>query len=204
MGAVYLAASTDVSHAVIGVGGGPYALLLPRSTDFATLFDVLRLRYPRSLDRMAAIALIQALWDRMDPSGWSSYVGGGLPGTPAHRAIFQYGLGDAQVTWLGCHAIARSAGASIFASNALEGNETLGYFPTVADDAVLTTGSAMVGYGFGFPTVPFINVPPSDGVDAHECVRRNPAAQAQMAHFFETGEIINTCGGTCYFPNPQC
>ena len=62
MGAVYLSASTDVTRAVIGVGGGPYALLLPRSTDFAQLFDVLRLRYPRSVDRMCAIALIQALW----------------------------------------------------------------------------------------------------------------------------------------------
>jgi hypothetical protein len=62
MGAVYLSASTDVTRAVIGVGGGPYALLLPRSTDFAQLFDVLRLRYPRSVDRMSAIALIQALW----------------------------------------------------------------------------------------------------------------------------------------------
>jgi hypothetical protein len=195
-----------VTRAVIGVYGGPYALLLPRSTDFAVLFDVLRLRYPRSLDRMAAIALIQALWDRMDPSGWAGYVGGGLPGTPAHRAIFQHGLGDAQVTWLGAHAIARSAGAVIFASNAREGNETLDLFTAVADDAVLTTGSAMVTFSFDFPLVPFINVPPSDGVDAHECVRRNPAAQAQMAHFFKTGEIINTCagGGECVYPNPQC
>ena len=204
MGTVYLAASTDVTRAVIGVGGGPYALLLPRSTDFASLFDVLRLRFPRSMDRMSAIALLQALWDRMDPSGWSSYVGGGLPATPAHRAIFHYGLGDAQVTWLGAHAVALSAGAAIFASNAREGNETLDHFIAVADDAILTSGNLVMGFDYGFPAVPFINVPPSDGFDAHECPRRTPAGQAQMAHFFETGEIINTCGGKCSFPGLQC
>ena len=206
MGAVYMAASAEVTHGVLGVGGAPYALLLPRSTDFATLFDVIALRYPRSLDRMVIIAFFQLLWDRMDGSGWASYItapsgaAGGpgvLPGTPSHRAVWHYGLGDAQVTWLGCHTVSRSASASMFASNVREGNESLAYFPSVADDAVLTSGNLVMGFDFGFPVVPFVNVPPNDGHDAHECPRRAPAAQAQMKRFFETGEIVNTCGGAC-------
>jgi len=36
----------------------------------------------------------------VDPSGWTTYIGGGLDGTPPHRVIYHYGLGDAQVTWL--------------------------------------------------------------------------------------------------------
>ncbi len=40
-----------------------------------------------------------------------------LPNTPAHRVIMQYGLADAQVTWLGAHTMARSIGASMFSSN---------------------------------------------------------------------------------------
>ena len=140
----------------------------------------------------------------MGPSGWARYLAGGLPNTPAHRAIFHYGLGDAQVTWLGCHAIALSAGAAIFASNAREGNETLSQFAAVADDAVLTTGSLVMGFDYGYPTVPFVNVPPNDGFDAHECPRRTPAGQEQAHHFFATGEIINTCGGTCYFKGQAC
>jgi hypothetical protein len=201
MGTVYAAASTDVERAVLGVGGGPYNVLLPRSTDFQQLFDLLKLRYPRSLDRMAALTLMQALWDRMDPSGWASYIPGGLPNTPAHRAIWHYGLGDAQVSWLGCHAIALSAGAVMFSGNAVEGNETLTQFTLVDNGQVLTQGSAVMGIDFGLPQVPFINVPPNDGYDAHECPRRTPQAQAQMARFFYTGEIANTCadlpGGTC-------
>jgi hypothetical protein len=77
------------------------------------------------------------------------------------------------------------------------GNESLAYFPQVADDAVLTTGNAVQGVDFGFPVPPFDNTPPTVGGDAHECPRRTPALQAQMAHFFATGEIVNKCGGPC-------
>jgi len=204
MGAVYISSSTDVEKAVLGVGGAPYGILLPRSTDFSTLFDVLKLKYPRSIDRMEALALIQALWDRMDGSGWASYITrGGLPNTPAHRAIWHYGLGDAQVSWLGCHAVSLSAGASMFQSNVHEGNETLTQFNLVPDNAVLTSGSAVMGFNYNLPQVPFVNIPPNDGFDAHECPRRTPEAQAQMAHFFYTGEIVNTCNGACNVPIPD-
>jgi len=191
---------------VLGVGGAPYALLLPRSTDFGDLFELLRLRYPRSLDRMLSISLFQLLWDRADGSGYASYItapsgaaggAGVLPGTPSHRVVWHYGLGDAQVSWLGCHLVSRSAGAVMFASNAREGNETLAQFEKVADDAVVTSGNLVMGFNFGFPEVPFVNVPPSDGHDAHECPRRTVTGQAQMRRFFETGDVVNTCGGTC-------
>lgn len=61
-----------------------------------------------------------------------------LPNTPPHTIIFEYGLGDAQVSWLGCQTIARSAGSSMFASNVREGNETLSGFPFVSDTTVLS------------------------------------------------------------------
>ena len=197
MGVVYMGATSDVATGVLGVGGGPYALLLPRSSDFSDLFAILKLRYPRSMDRMSLLALMQALWDRMDPAGWAGYIGAPLPGNPAHRVIHQYGIGDHQVTWLGAHAIAATTGASMFASNVRVGNESLSYFNAVDDATVVTTGSMMVGVDFGFPTPPFTNTPPTEGDDAHECPRRTPALQAQMARFFATGEIANLCGGAC-------
>jgi hypothetical protein len=231
MGAVYMGASTDVTRGVLGVGGAPYSLLLPRSSDFSELFDVLHVRYPRSIDIMAIFALMQGLWDSMDGAGWAAYIAAPVDArTPAHRIVSHYGLGDHQVTWLGAHAVARTAGAAIFASNVREGNESLAYFDSVPDDAVLTQGSLTMGFDFGFPVCvggrgagpalagcanewtgrltrarpppppnrnPFINVPPATGPDAHECPRRSLAAQAQMARFFKTGEIVNTCGGPC-------
>jgi hypothetical protein len=198
MGGVLMSSSQDISSGVLGVGGGPYALLLPRSSDFSDLFLILKLRYPASLDRMSIMGLMQALWDRMDPSGWAGYMSSGtLPNTPAHRVIMHYGLGDHQVTWLGAHAIAMSAGCKMFQSNVHEGNETLAQFVKVADSDVLRDGNLIMGFDFGFPVNPFVNQPPTSGPDAHECPRRAPEGQQQMAHFFETGEIINTCGGAC-------
>lgn len=114
-----------------------------------------------------------------------------------HRVIHHYGLNDHQVTWLGAHAIAHSTGAAVFASNVAVGNQSIAYMRTVPDNTVLTTGNGLMGFDFGFPTPPFINVPPTVGDDAHECPRRSPAGNAQLAHFFATGEIINTCGGAC-------
>lgn len=68
MGAVYMAVSTDVTRGVSGVGGGPYGLLLPRSADFVDLFDVIKARYSDPVDRISLMAVLQALWDRMEPS----------------------------------------------------------------------------------------------------------------------------------------
>jgi len=40
-----MSVSTDVERGLIGVGGSPYSLLLPRSKDFSALGTVLQLRY---------------------------------------------------------------------------------------------------------------------------------------------------------------
>ncbi len=57
----------------------------------------------------------QLLFDFLEPMG---YVHGlwqePLPNTPAHEVLIQYGLGDAQVTWLGGLTIGRSIGCHMF------------------------------------------------------------------------------------------
>jgi len=91
----------------------------------------------------------------------------------------------------------------MFASNVREGNETLAGFPFLPDNTIVTgVGNHVVqGWDFQVPLVPFINVPPNDGWDTHECTRRTPTTQSQMAHFFFTGQIVNTCGGPCVYAN---
>ena len=54
-----MAATTDVARGVIGVGGGPYGLLLARSADYSDMFAVMRAAYPRPVDAMALHAIIQ-------------------------------------------------------------------------------------------------------------------------------------------------
>merc|ERR1712154_536794 len=56
LGTVYMALSTDVTHGTVGVPGGPYALLLPRSDDFSALFDILKTRYHSDTDRILLLS----------------------------------------------------------------------------------------------------------------------------------------------------
>ena len=41
---MYMAVTTDVKRGCVGVMGGPYSLLLPRSQDFVELFELLKVR----------------------------------------------------------------------------------------------------------------------------------------------------------------
>lgn len=204
LGTVYMALSTDVTRGCIGVGGGPYSILLPRSKDFAQLGDVLKLRYRSDLDRASLMPVFQLLWDTLEPSGYIDAISLNLlPNTPKHNVIMHYGLGDEQVSWLGMHLIARSTDAHMFAGNVKEGNETLYGFPFENDTAVLTDANLVQGYDYGLPVVPFVNTPPTYKTDAHEFPRRTPSAQQQMHTFFTTGNIVNYCKGPCVQPIPS-
>jgi hypothetical protein len=82
---------------------------------------------------------MQMLWDRAEPSGFMRSISElPLPNTAPHEVLLQYGLGDAQVSWLGAQAIARSADAVMFVSNAQEHEEKFFGFEMLSDDAVVT------------------------------------------------------------------
>ena len=201
LGAVYMAASQDVARGVLGVPGGPYSLLLPRSLDFSPEYDLLKLRYHDPLDRIMLEQVMQLLWDRAEPSGFMRAINGPdderLPGTPNHEVLFQYGLGDAQVSWLAAQSAARSTNAVMYASNAKENDEEFFGFEMLSDDQTVTGRSGIQGFDFGSAQVPLQNIPPGEEGDTHEDVRRDANAQAQMSAFLLKGEIYNPCDGTC-------
>jgi len=199
LGSVYMAITTDVKRGVLGVGGGPYSLLLPRSNDFASLFQLLTLRYPQPLDRYVLFSAFQLLWDRADPGGYMSAITSNpLPNTPTHEVILQHGLGDAQVSYIACYALGRSVGASMFQSNVHEPGETLYGFPFIKDTDVGHTAMEVTWQFAGTLPSPQTDVPPQKDGDTHEKPRRTMAAQEMMYRFFTTGDIINTCGGECH------
>ena len=111
-GGVYLALSTEVRRAMLGVPGAPYGLLLPRSIDFDPFLLLVFLRYNSAVDRISLMHVLQQLWDRAEPAGFLNL----LASQPEKTALFQYGLGDSQVSWLGTYAQARSIGAAAFSS----------------------------------------------------------------------------------------
>jgi hypothetical protein len=193
MGATYMALSTDVTRGVIDNLGQPYSLLLNRSVDFDPYLSLLQSTYPNALDIQLAIGLDQMLWDRSEPSGFSTHITGNtLPGTPAHDVLMQVSIGDHQVTTLGAHILARAAGA-VTVSPA---NRPIYGIDTMAPP--LHVPATIVEYDFGLPPVPITNVPMRQGTDPHGELKSTPAAISQAAHFLATGEVQSYCdGGPC-------
>jgi len=103
-------------------------------------------------------------------------------------------LGDHQVSNLGAHHMARSAGVGHLDT----GVQTIWGLPAFDDGDV---GSALVEYDFGLPPDPVCNLPQSACGDPHGKLRRLPAAREQIDTFLRTGAITNFCtDGVCSFP----
>jgi hypothetical protein len=200
LGAVYMGVTTQITRGVLGVGGGPYAMLLPRSHDFEYEWLIFLDRYPNPLARMGCIAAIQLLWDRAEPGGYMSHITTNpLPNTPQHQILMQHALGDKQVTYVGAYILGRALGATMWESTVTEPGEDLFGFPFIPDDQI-AYGAHQATWDFpGVPPVPQVNTPPpADAPDTHEYVRRQTDAQQMMYTFFTTGQIVNTCGGYCH------
>lgn len=195
LGGVYMATTTEVERGVLDVLGQPYNLLLTRSVDFEDFFMLLRGTYSDPIDIAYLLGTLQLLWDRVEPTGYTHrIVSDPLPGTPTHQVLMTAALGDHQVTTLGAHHMARSAGVGHLDTGIRE----IWGLPAFTEGDM---GSALVEYEFGLPPDPVCNLPQTACEDPHGKLRRLPEARMQIDHFLRTGEIANTCpGGVCSFP----
>jgi hypothetical protein len=195
-GAAVLALSTDITRGAVGVSGNNYSLLLQRSKDFEQFFSILQGYYPDSRAQILLLSIIQTLWDSVDSVTHYGHMGSKpFPGTPSHAVLADIAIGDHQVAPLTQEIVARSGVDLRLMANwgrTVEGVEPQPY-PYV--------GSGVVSWNCGNLWAAPGNIPPTEGKDPHECPRRRPEHWQQMGHFFETGEIIDVCGGKpCEFP----
>lgn len=169
MGGAYVALTPYFDRAAFGVGGAPYHLLLTRSTDFEPFFLVFKTMYPDARDIAYWLGLIQTLWDSSEGAGYLQVISdGGLPGSTPTRILQQVAIGDAQVTTLGAHIMARAHGAALIGEPArpVWGLETV---------AGPHEGSALVEWDYGLAE-PRENVPPT-GPDPHRVPRETRTGQ---------------------------
>jgi hypothetical protein len=193
-GGVFMAIAPDVERGVLEVMGQPYSLLLNRSVDFGPFFALLAITFPETRDQQLLLALIQILWERVEPGGYTKYLEQGLPGTPAHRVLMRSAVGDHQVTTLGAHLMARAVGATHLDTGVRDIWGLPKSSGPIAD-------SAYVEYDFGLPPEPLCNKPMTACDDPHGKIRDLPFAQQELDHFLRTGEAENFCpGGVCSFP----
>lgn len=205
MGAAYLAFSPDIDRGVLGVPGGPYSLLLPRSKDFDPFFTLLKNKFSDHRDIMLFVAgLTQQLWDPTEPGGWvwDMTRDAAQPKLP----LLQVAIYDNQVTSLGAHYMARAYGA-ITPADAVR--PIWGVEEVDVGDGLETP--AIVEWKYtDLPDEPLVTLPPGskdvlpppydDGrnTDPHECPRREATGQEQAWTFLTTGKVVQTCpAGGC-------
>jgi len=190
-GGTYMAITPDVTRGVLGVPGQAYALMLNRSINFETFAGVLRARFPDPLDVQRVVGLVQMLWDRTEPSGWTPYVRTDrVPGTPAHEVLMLVSIGDRQVPPLAAHLMARTLDG---VPNLAPVNRELYGIPTRTGSV---SGSAMVEFDFGLPDA-FENVPSPGTPDPHSRITESPPAFTMATEWLETGTVQNRCDGPC-------
>lgn len=195
LGASLMAIATDIERGLLAVPGQPYNLLLNRSVNFDPFAaQIYALADWNALDMQFNLALVQGLWDRAEPTGYSKYIRTNtLPGTPAHEVLIQVSKADHQVTNLGAHIMARTIGGVVNLA------------PTIRDvwglDVVTGahTGSAMIEIDFGNPDPPLTNIPhwDDDGPDPHGRATELRSIGGVLSRFYATGVVENVCDGPC-------
>jgi hypothetical protein len=190
-GGSFMALSPETLRGHLGVPGQNYSLMLHRSLDFIPFLLPLEIFYPKSVDRLVALGSLQTLWDMVDPSSYYHHITAApFPGNDPKTVLLTSATGDYQVPLLSNEITARSgAGVALMSDYGKD-------VPLVEEAAYPHTGSGIVNFSFGNPWPPAGNLPPSDEFgDPHGKPRKREHAQRQMVHFFETGEIIDVCGG---------
>lgn len=195
LGATVMALSTDIERGVLAVPGQPYNLLLTRSVNFDVFSKVaFQPFWWKSPDVQMILALIQGLWDRADPTGYSKYIRTDtLPNTPSHEVLLQVSVGDHQVTDLGAHLMARAIGGVVSLGPA--------YRPIWGIEEVTGehVGSGILEIFFGNTETPNANIPPwEDPVrDPHNRGRGVDALFRIVERFLDEGVLENLCDGVC-------
>jgi hypothetical protein len=191
MGSTYMALTTDVERGALGVPGQPFGLLLNRSEAFVELSTLSNLAYDDKLALPLSLELMQVLWDRSEPSGYSRHVTDDpLPGTNPHEVIILAALGDHLVTNYSTHVMSRELGVPQLGpvNRALFG---------VDEVEQPYAGSVLIEYDFGLPPIPITNVPMLEGSDPHGALANVPNAILTVEQFLRTGVAENFCNGVC-------
>lgn len=196
-GVTMLSVNPVLDRAVLGVGGGPYSLMMSRSASYEMLFAILTTQLADPLAVMKFMALSQSTWDRMDPMTYAPrLLQRPYPGSPAQRhLLFQIGIGDHSVNNLSSHLLTRAVGVPLLdpSPKPIWGLQTVR----------APTNDALVVVDFQIdpskePGV-YCRVPSKEEKNnVHEGVRRHPKIKQQIDQFFQPGGLIqNTCGGPC-------
>lgn len=109
LGGPLTAISPDFIQSSLLVGSMTYSILLPRSTNYDLYKALLYNAYTDEMSHPLLLQLMQMLWDRSEPNGYTHVMTDNPPpNTPAHNITLQVALGDHQVSNFTSDNMARS------------------------------------------------------------------------------------------------
>jgi hypothetical protein len=185
-GSTICAIDPVIKRCVVQVAAINYSLLLERSRDWPTYRTTLVGSYEDPLVVALMVNLMQQEWDRTDPTAVADTITTtGFGETPAKQVLLQMAIADDEVPNVGSEYAARTMGLPVVTPSP--------YVPYGVESKAGPVSSGMVIYDFGLgATIPEANEAPPDN-NVHSSIRNKKATTDMMKHFYETGEIINTC-----------
>lgn len=181
LGGAQVAMSPHIQRAGLSVPGMPFSLILARSDNFQPFLRLFEIKYDDWRDISLLVATMQMLWDPVESGGW------------AHQqdkpVLIQAAIGDAAVTTLSAHVMARGFGLPLVEPAA---RPVWGLEPLVAP----VDGGALVELDWGVDE-PVEAVPCDIETNTHGGPFRSAQAREQLALFLETGLVEQTCDGAC-------
>jgi hypothetical protein len=192
-GTAFMAYDPDITQAVAGVPGGPWSLLIQRSSQWPAFQLIMKAWYPDYLDTQLFLALAQMDFDFGDPiTATPHLLSNNLPGVPPKQMILQMAVNDSQVCNLCTEELARTMNIPLIGPPAID---IYGMTPVTTPQ---TSGLSLWDI-HPMPTVPLTNQTPTKDNGAHGGIHSLPELQQQIQTFFTTGQVVNTCNGPCSF-----
>ncbi|MEV0844211.1 hypothetical protein AB0I55_32270 [Actinocatenispora sera] len=194
VGGAVIASSPDIHRGVLGVTGMNYSLLLNRSADFTQFQPILDASYPDKLRQQVVLGLLQMVWDRAETQGYAQTLA-----RSGREVLMHVAYGDHQVANVAADVEARTLGARVAAPTVTPGRspDRVPYWG-IRPVSLPYHGSTMVVWDSGTPSPPTTDTAPTGaayGHDPHEDPRNSAAAREQKATFFDTGTVVDVCGG---------
>ena len=195
VGATYMALSPDIRRGHLGVGGQNFGLLAHRSENFDRFFVALAGAYPGRSRQAVLLATVGTWWDSTDPASyWRHIRAEPFEDDEPREVLATTSRGDHSVTDLSLEIVARTPGLDVSVVGPYAEARSL---DLVESAEYPHTGAGIVWWEWpGQDRVEARNKPaPRGEVNVHDAQRWLPHQQEQMIRFWDTGEIIDVCGG---------
>lgn len=191
-GSTYASLSPDLERAVLFVPGQPFSLLLPRAEPYELFKNFLDMSYASDMRQHPyMLALLQMLWDRVEPTGFSNHVlDDPFPGSASPDVLLVDAIGDPSVTTRGARIMARTMGLT---SLAPANREVYG----VPESTDPVARRAFLEVSFGLPPEPVFNISVPQTPNPHDLPIGTEGIRAIARDFLETGVATSTCDGPC-------